>query len=82
MPLIIRSFKRCTTMNIVRNSSFLHFAGLAIFISCLGLFGLVAFTLQRRVKELGIRNVLGASVEHLVNLVSRNFAILLVIAAF
>lgn len=59
-----------------------YFAGLAIFISCLGLFGLVTFALQRRVKELGIRKVLGASLEHLVNLVSRDFAILLVIAAF
>ncbi|MDW3193485.1 MAG: FtsX-like permease family protein [Cytophagales bacterium] len=57
------------------------FSGLAIFISCLGLFGLVTFTLQSRVKELGIRKVLGASFSQLVRLISRDFAMLLIVAA-
>ncbi len=52
------------------------FAILAIFISCLGLFGLAAFTAERRKKEIGIRKVLGASTEKLVTLLSREFIIL------
>ncbi|HVW60622.1 MAG TPA: FtsX-like permease family protein, partial [Puia sp.] len=49
------------------------FAVLAIFISCLGLFGLAAYTADRRTKELGIRKVLGASVTNLTGLLSREF---------
>src|SRR5579863_5345701 len=49
------------------------FATLAIFISCLGLFGLAAYTAEQRTKELGIRKVLGASVPHLAGLLSREF---------
>ena len=49
------------------------FAALAIFISCLGLLGLAAYTAERRTKELGIRKVLGASVSSLVTLVSKEF---------
>jgi len=54
---------------------------LAIFISCLGLFGLASFTANQRTKEIGIRKVLGASVNQIVMLLSRDF-ILLVILAF
>ncbi|HXD77970.1 MAG TPA: FtsX-like permease family protein [Puia sp.] len=50
-----------------------YFAGLAILISCLGLFGLAAFSAARRQKELGIRKVVGASVGQLVYLMSREF---------
>ena len=50
-----------------------YFAGLAILISCLGLFGLSAFTAQRRNKEIGIRKVLGASVGGVVALLSADF---------
>lgn len=57
-----------------------YFAGLAIFISSLGLFGLVTFSLQRRIKELGIRKVLGASFSQLVSLLSRDYAVLLIMA--
>jgi hypothetical protein len=49
------------------------FAGMALFISCLGLFGLAAFTAQQRTKEIGIRKVLGAPVSGLVILLSRDF---------
>jgi len=49
------------------------FAGLAIIISCLGLFGLAAYTAERRIKEIGIRKVLGASVSGLAGLLSRDF---------
>ncbi len=49
------------------------FAGLAIFISCLGLFGLAAYTAERRIKEIGIRKVLGASVAGLAGLLSKDF---------
>jgi putative ABC transport system permease protein len=55
------------------------FAGLAIFIACLGLFGLAAFTSQQRKKEIGIRKVLGASVGNVVGLLSRDFLQLVII---
>ena len=49
------------------------FSLLAIFISCLGLFGLAAYTAERRTREIGIRKVLGASTAGLANLLSREF---------
>jgi ABC-type antimicrobial peptide transport system permease subunit len=52
------------------------FAGLAIFISCLGLFGMASFMAEQRVKEIGVRKVLGASVFALWQLLSKDFAIL------
>ena len=50
-----------------------YFAFLAIFISCLGLFGLAMFTAEQRNKEIGIRKVLGASSRNIVTLLSSNF---------
>jgi len=57
-----------------------YFAGLAILISCLGLFGLAAFTAQKRKKEIGIRKVIGASVVQVTYLLSREFLVLVGIA--
>ncbi len=57
-----------------------YFAFLAIFISCLGLLGLVMFTAEQRTKEFGIRKVLGASPARLFNLLSREFLVLVLIA--
>ncbi|WP_300603373.1 ABC transporter permease [Niabella sp.] len=56
------------------------FAGIAIFISCLGLFGLATYTAQRKVKEIGIRKVLGASIPGIVGLISTGFLKLVLIA--
>ncbi|MFT5745814.1 MAG: putative ABC transport system permease protein [Saprospiraceae bacterium] len=61
---------------------FALFAGLAILISCLGIFGLAAFTAQRRTKEIGIRKVLGASFNSLILLLSKDFLKLVGIALF
>ncbi|MCF2503125.1 ABC transporter permease [Dyadobacter sp. CY107] len=58
-----------------------YFAFLAIFISCLGLFGLAAFTAEQRTKEIGVRKVLGASVTNLVGMLSMDFVKLVAIAA-
>lgn len=59
-----------------------YFSGLAILICCLGLFGLAAFTAQRRQKEIGIRKIIGASVAHVVIMLSKDFLKLIVIAVF
>ncbi|MCO5946732.1 ABC transporter permease [Mucilaginibacter flavidus] len=56
------------------------FAGLAIFISCLGLFGLAAYVAEQRTKEIGIRKVLGASIAQVWLLLSRDFIVLVVIS--
>ncbi|MEP7171715.1 MAG: FtsX-like permease family protein, partial [Bacteroidota bacterium] len=56
------------------------FAILTIFISCLGLFGLAAYTAERRTKEIGIRKVLGATVANMVGLLSKDFLKLVLVA--
>lgn len=57
-----------------------YFAGIAILISCLGLFGLVTFSAQRRTKEIGIRKVLGASTFGIVRLLSADFTKMVLVA--
>lgn len=59
---------------------FTTFATIAIFISCLGLFGLATYTAQVKTKEFGIRKVLGASVGSIVGLISKDFLVLVIIA--
>ena len=62
-------------------SSLLTWAtGLAIFISCLGLLGLVIYTINTRTKEIGIRKILGASVTNIVSILSKDFVRLVIIA--
>ncbi|WP_270088262.1 ABC transporter permease [Sphingobacterium sp. SYP-B4668] len=59
---------------------FAAFSGLALFIACLGLLGLVTYTAQQRTKEIGVRKVLGASVYNLVMLLSSDFIKLLIVS--
>jgi len=61
---------------------FSAFAIVAILIACLGLFGLVTFITQQRVKEIGIRKIFGASVPDLILLVSKEFLKLVIVAFF
>jgi putative ABC transport system permease protein len=56
------------------------FAVLAVFISCLGLFGMASFMAEQRVKEIGVRKVLGASVFNLWRLLSKDFVVLVIIS--
>jgi ABC-type antimicrobial peptide transport system permease subunit len=56
------------------------FAGLAIFICCIGLAGLASFTIEKRTREIGIRKVLGASIQQLLTLISKEFVRLVLIA--
>jgi putative ABC transport system permease protein len=57
-----------------------YFTFLAIFISCLGLFGMASFTVEQRTKEIGIRKVLGASITNILQLISKDFLVLLIIS--
>ena len=64
------------------NSVFIGFAGLAIFVACLGLFGLVSFSAEQNKKQIGIRKVLGASVFKVVILLARDYSMLIIMALF
>lgn len=64
-----------------QGSLFTIFSCIAIFIACLGLFGLSAFTITQRVKEIGVRKVLGASVPQIVTELSKDFLKLVIVAA-
>jgi putative ABC transport system permease protein len=65
----------------VLGKAVVFFTVLAIFISCLGLYGLSAYTTEQRNKEIGIRKVLGASSSHIVLMLNRKFTLLVVISA-
>ena len=58
------------------------FAALAIFVACLGLFGLSSFSTTQRTKEIGIRKSLGATIPNIVLLLSREFILLIILANF
>ena len=58
------------------------FAVLAIFISCLGLFGLASFVAEQRTKEIGVRKVLGASIPAIWRMLSKDFVVLVIISCF
>jgi ABC-type antimicrobial peptide transport system permease subunit len=58
------------------------FSVLAIFISCLGLFGLASYVAEQRTKEIGIRKVMGASVSSLWQMLSKDFVVLVLISCF
>ncbi len=60
---------------------FISFAVFAIFIACLGLFGLVTYAAEQRTKEIGIRKVLGATVSNIVNMLSKDFLKLVIVSA-
>jgi ABC-type antimicrobial peptide transport system permease subunit len=63
-----------------RGTIYKYFTILAIFISCLGLFGMASFTAEQRTKEIGIRKVLGASIGNITLLISKDFIMLLVLS--
>ncbi|KQN36064.1 hypothetical protein ASE92_07970 [Pedobacter sp. Leaf41] len=69
-------YKSEKTLGILSNL----FGGLAIFVSCLGLFGLVAYSAEQRTKEFGVRKVLGASVANLMQLLSLSFIKMILVA--
>ncbi len=71
-------FNRQYKSDVQFNAVFVSFAGLAIFVACLGLFGLVSFTVEQARKEIGIRKVLGASVSRIMLLLARDYAKLIV----
>lgn len=57
------------------------FSGLAIFLACLGLYGMIGYTIDTRLKEIGVRKVLGASLLNVVGLLSRQFLTLILLAS-
>lgn len=63
-----------------RGQIFLVFSCIIVLIACLGLFALVSFSIESRTKEIGIRKVLGASVESIVGMVAKEFLLLVVVA--
>jgi len=68
-----KDFQRNYTAETRLSSIVTYFTIIAILISCLGLFGLATFTAEQRIKEIGVRKVLGASVTNIVTLMSKDF---------
>jgi putative ABC transport system permease protein len=76
------SYTRLYDAELRQSTIFTVFSFIAIFIACLGLLGLSAFAISQRVKEIGIRKVLGAGVGTIVGLLSKDFLKLVLVAAF
>ena len=75
------NFAKMYSSEQLQGSIFTVFSCIAIFIACLGLFGLSAFAITQRIKEIGIRKVLGASVPQIVAMISKDFLRLVIIAS-
>ncbi len=73
-------FARQYTAESQLNTVFVLFAILAIFIACLGLYGIATYAISRRTKEIGIRKVLGASISGIVQLLSKEYVIMIMLA--
>jgi putative ABC transport system permease protein len=77
IPLLYSSIRQDMAFTFAQerneNRIFISFALLAVFIACMGLFGIAAFTVDRRVKEIGVRKVMGAKVKDIVRLLGWNF---------
>jgi putative ABC transport system permease protein len=65
-----------------RGTIFLTFSFAIVFIACLGLFALVSFSIEMRTKEIGIRKVLGASVQNITGMISKEFLLLVIVGCF
>lgn len=83
-PLLINflddQLQRFYEADIRRSQLLMFFAGVVILISALGLFSITAFAIRQRTKEIGIRKVLGASIQQIVTLISKDFVTLVIIA--
>jgi putative ABC transport system permease protein len=75
------TFNKQYASEVTFGNLFVNFAVLAIFISCLGLLGLASYSTIQRTREIGIRKVLGASVAGIVNMLSKEFLILVLISS-
>lgn len=75
------SFMELYQSDQIRSRIFTFFSILMIFIACLGLIGLASFTAEQRTKEIGIRKIMGAETSNLIYLLTRNFLLLVLLAA-
>lgn len=74
-------FERFYKADILRSRLLIFFTGIILFITCMGLFAITSYVLENRTKEIGIRKVLGAQIEDLVQLISRDFVKLVIFAS-
>jgi putative ABC transport system permease protein len=73
-------FKEFYSADVKRGQVFMVFSCVIVFIACLGLFALVSYSIESRTKEIGIRKVLGATVQNIVHMISKEFLLLIFIA--
>src|SRR5687767_322028 len=71
-----KTFERFYDADEKRGKIFLTFSSIIVLIACLGLFALVSYSIESRMKEIGVRKVLGASVESIVGLIAKEFLVL------